>query len=252
MAESDLRATFFPKKRIRVELSGWTPKKNAQGEKRLRLDFTIPLTDKTRDGVLPSWLIHELAAFERDESHQTNTKFDVELEGVTMELFELPKAAADKLELLTSTTLSDFVLVRVTRDKSTFPALTFCINVKRTWGLMRFADKYEGCYLWSDFTPADPEIPSKPTAAQMTIGDATRPRGGPGSCSDKCDPETCSDPKHAEKAAERNIGNFFRKGQNAQAAVDKTIADAARSGNDKAEKATAGAGGKTGGKGRIN
>ena len=61
---ADPRDSFFPKRRIRVELTDWRPKRSTQGEKRLRLDFTLPLIDKNRDGLLPEWLISPLSSME--------------------------------------------------------------------------------------------------------------------------------------------------------------------------------------------
>lgn len=170
----DPRITFFPKRRVRVELTDWAPKRNTQGEKRVRLDFTIPLIDEARNGEIPAWLLRPLDAMEVPESVQNKTKLEVELDGVTIELFDTPKAAR-RTELFTAATLTDFFLVQVTRDKQSYPALTFCVNVPRA-GLLEFCDKYEECWLWTTFTPVDASKISPPAPGhQMTIADAAKP-----------------------------------------------------------------------------
>lgn len=175
----DPRITFFPKRRVRVELTDWAPKRNAQGEKRARLDFTIPLIDEARVGEMPAWLLRPLDAMESPDSVQKKTKLDVELEGVTLELWDTPKSAK-RAKLLAAATLSDFYLVEVTRDGETYPALTFCSNVPRT-GMLEFCDRYEGCWLWSDFSPVDASKETPPAPGlQMTIGDAKAAAAGEG------------------------------------------------------------------------
>ncbi len=175
----DPRITFFPKRRVRVELTDWAPKRNAQGEKRVRLDFTIPLLNEAREGEIPAWLLHPLDTMELPDSVQKKTKLEVELEGVTLELWDTPKSAK-RAKLLTAATLSDFYLVEVTRDKETCPALTFCTNVPRT-DMLEFCDRYEGCWLWSNFTPVDASKISPPVpGAQMTIADGKAAAAGAG------------------------------------------------------------------------
>jgi hypothetical protein len=168
----DPRASFFPKRRVRVELSDWKPKHNSEDEKRIRLDFMLPLIDENREGMMPSWAMEPLLSMEREDSKQTDAGLDVTLESVTVELFDTSKSPGRSM-LLASATLQGFVIKRITRDKQTFPALLFNCNVKRDWNLLRWADKYECCYLWSEFTPTGPEKASVPApGVQMTIGDA--------------------------------------------------------------------------------
>jgi hypothetical protein len=170
----DPRATFFPKRKVRVELSDWTKKRNSQDEKRVRLDFTIPLIDEARDGILPSWLMSPLASFESKDSVESKTKLEVELDGCTIELWDTPKSPS-RQQLFAAAQLTDFYLIRETRDGSTVLSLIFTTNVKRTYDVLRWCDRYEQSYMWAEFTPASPEVPSKPVPGeQMTISDAER------------------------------------------------------------------------------
>ena len=170
---ADPRDSFFPKRRIRVELTDWRPKRNVQGEKRLRLDFTLPLIDKNRDGLLPEWLISPLSSMEMAGSVEDKVHLgNLLLEGVTLEAFDTDSSSGRTL-ILTATTLQDFTLEQVTRDKQTFPALCFNTNVKRGANLLKWADKFEAMYLWLECTPADPVVPTKDAPGnQMSIGDA--------------------------------------------------------------------------------
>jgi hypothetical protein len=168
----DPRITFFPKRKVRVELSDWTKKRNSQDEKRVRLDFTIPLIDDAREGVLPSWLMSPLASFESQDSVESKTKLEVELDGVTVELWDTPKSPA-RQQLFAAAQLTDFYLIRETRDGSTVLSLIFTTNVKRTFDVLKWCDRYEAAYMWAEFTPASPEVASKPVPGeQMTISDA--------------------------------------------------------------------------------
>jgi hypothetical protein len=190
----DPRVTFFPKRKVRVELSDWTKKRNSQDEKRVRLDFTIPLVDDARDGVLPSWLMSPLASFESKDSVESKTKLEVELDGVTIELWDTPKSPA-RSQLFAAAQLSDFYLIRETRDGSTVLSLIFTTNVKRTFDVLRWCDRYESSYMWAEFTPASPEVPSKPVPGeQMTIADTDK--GG-----------------QSPEEAESNAKSFLKKAQ---------------------------------------
>jgi hypothetical protein len=168
--KDDPRNTFFPKRKVRVELTTWHPKMNAQGEKRVELDFMLPLIDKARDAVIPAWIIAPLAAMESEDAVQGKTKLEIDLEGVTLELWDTPTSTT-RAHLLSAATLTDFFLANITRDKQTFPALIFSTNVARA-GMLSFCDRYEAKYLWAEFTPADPDKKSPPAPGmQMTLAD---------------------------------------------------------------------------------
>jgi hypothetical protein len=102
--------------------------------------------------------------------------------------------------------LTDFYLVRETRDGSTVLSLIFTTNVKRTFDVLKWCDRYEASYMWAEFTAASPEVPSKPVPGeQMTIADADTPEQTP------------------EQAAE-NLKKF--KGGRAKDEIDKAIQEA--------------------------
>jgi hypothetical protein len=193
----DPRISFFPKRKVRLELTSWVPKLNTQGEKRVRIDFTLPLLDEARDQEMPFWMIPSLAAMEQPDSAQGKTKLeDVELEGITIELWDTPTSVT-RAELLAAITLSDFYLERVTRDKQTFIALTFQTNIPRA-GMLKFVDKYETRYLWCEFTPADPAKATPPTpGVQMTIADVKS--------------SAANDVEQTPEEAQVNAENFLKK-----------------------------------------
>ena len=173
MSQTDPRLTFFPKRQVRAYLKGWVPKNNAEGEKRIRLDFEIPMLDEARDGMIPGWIINELNAMEAEGSKGKDSDFDTVLEGITLDFFDTPNAPHRSL-LLSAATLDGFFLTRTQRDGKTFIALAFNTNVKRDHSTLFWADKYEKCYLWVEATLSSPEMPSKPAPGeQMTIADAT-------------------------------------------------------------------------------
>jgi hypothetical protein len=200
----DPRITFFPKRKVRVELSDWAKKRNSQDEKRVRLDFTIPLLDDAREGVLPSWLMSPLASFESKDSVESKTKLEVELDGVSMELWDTPKSPG-RSQLFAAAQLSDFYLVRETRDGSTVLSLIFTTNVKRTFDVLKWCDRYESSYMWVEFTPADPATATPPTpGVQMTIADVKS--------------SAANDVVQTPEEAQANAENFLKKEQEEVAA----------------------------------
>ncbi len=162
MAEVDARVTFFPQRKIRVQLEDWGRKKNSEDEKRLRLDFIIPLVDEARDGVIPGWIIDPLNAMENPASKQKDAHFDTVLDSVTLEFWDTP-SSPNRTLLLTAATLNAFSLKRTEIDGRTYRALHFSVNYIRHVCL-NWADKYEDCWVWMEATISGAaDVPSKPS-----------------------------------------------------------------------------------------
>ena len=176
---------FFPNLRRRVELEDWAPLMNEQGEKRIRLDLLMPLTGEAIVGmphfVAPAW-----EKMEAQDSAIKDVPFVTEIEGVTVEAFATDSSAPMELEwgvgldeaqeqekekrrklLLTSSTLRNFKLVRVTREKQKIVGLRFSILTKNDTYLVLWAYKYHGSTFWCQFTETQPEI--KAPEAQMNL-----------------------------------------------------------------------------------
>jgi hypothetical protein len=204
MAEVDPRVTFFPQRKIRVQLEDWGRKKNSEDEKRLRLDFVIPLVDEARDGVIPGWIIDPLNAMENPASKQKDAHFDTVLDSVTLEFWDTPTSPKRTL-LLTAATLNAFSLKRTEIDGRTYWALHFSVNYIRHVCL-NWADKYEDCWVWMEATISGAaDVPSKPVPGeQMTIADA-------GATEPDDEGEHESEAEEVAEQSEQNIREFFAK-----------------------------------------
>jgi hypothetical protein len=204
MAEVDPRVTFFPQRKIRVQLEDWGRKKNSEDEKRLRLDFVIPLVDEARDGVIPGWIIDPLNAMENPASKQKDAHFDTVLDSVTLEFWDTPTSPKRTL-LLTAATLNAFSLKRTEIDGRTYRALHFSVNYIRHVCL-NWADKYEDCWVWMEATISGAaDVPSKPVPGeQMTIADA-------GATGPDDEEEEESEAEEVAEQSEQNIREFFAK-----------------------------------------
>jgi hypothetical protein len=166
---------FFQKQRRKIELEDWHPLMNAQGEKRIRFDLLMPLTGQPYVGF-PKFANDAYEKMELENSSIKDIDLTTEIEEVTVELYAtessepmeiewgvgLDEAKADADEkkrklLLTGSTLRQFKLVRVTREKANVVALRFNITTKSTRGLAAWAHDHHGKTMWAEFS-----IDSKP------------------------------------------------------------------------------------------
>lgn len=172
---SDSRRDFFPKHRRKLELDDWKPLRNAQGEKRIRLDFLMPLTGQ-QIVAMPAFVSSVYERVDVENSPVKDVDLMTELEGMTLEAYEtesskpmeyqwglgLDEAKAAEAErrrklLLTNCELRNFKLVRITRDKQAIVALSFSCTTRSDSFLAVWAERYNGATFWAEFTASELE-----------------------------------------------------------------------------------------------
>jgi hypothetical protein len=213
-------ATLFPGNRRRIEMLDYDPLLSAQVEKRFRLDLLMPLTGQSLIGM-PEWIAPFWENMEKEGSAGKDVDLAIEIEGVTFEGFstegskrniEIETGGLDLTKeemgsrhvLIPGSTLRNFKLVRVTRDKQNIVALSFCMTVKGDVGLAVWCYTYHGATFWASFTVTQAKIehPETPNP-QMKLGEV-------------------QSPAQAKKAAEE----FFDKGEKAAADSEQLTKEA--------------------------
>ena len=186
---------FFPKQRRKIELEDWHPLMNAQEQKRIRFDHLMPLTAQPYISF-PAFANDAFEKMELQNSSIKDIDLTTEIEEVTVELYAtessepmeiewgvgLDEAKADADEkkrklLLTGSTLRQFKLVRVTREKAAIVALAFNITTKSTRGLAAWAHDHHGKTMWAEFSidpkpkkkaAEEPQLPLAPPAKESS------------------------------------------------------------------------------------
>jgi hypothetical protein len=175
---------FFAGSRRKLELVDWQPLMNEQSEKRIRLDLLMPLTGQAFI-AMPEFVAPAYEKMDQENSAIKEVPLVTELEGMTFEAFSTDSSQfpieteahgteaelGNRHVLLTGTTLRNFRLVRVTREKQTLVALKFNLTSKADAGLVLWAYKYQGGTFWVLFTETQPEVagPEATNGDQMKL-----------------------------------------------------------------------------------
>jgi hypothetical protein len=136
---------FFPRQRRRATLKDWSPKRNNEHEKRVLINFTIPLTGESLVGI-PDFVNDAFVAIEKQGNPIEGITLETEIEGVTLEFFDTPEAKR-RCYMLTAATLRKFTLHR--KDEQT--VLSFNTTIPRPIEIYEWLDKYEGCDVFISF-----------------------------------------------------------------------------------------------------
>jgi hypothetical protein len=135
---------FFPRQRRRATLTSWSPKHNQENEKRVLINFAIPLSGNISG--IPDFATEAFKAIETQDTPIADISLDTEIEGVTLEFFDHNEAKR-RCYMLTAATLRKFTLTR--KDKETL--LTFNTTVPRPQEVYEWLHKYEACDLFISF-----------------------------------------------------------------------------------------------------
>lgn len=182
---------FFDGSRPKLELDNWQPLLSENSEKRVRLDLLMPLTGLT-SGSIPYWVRPSYERMDVEDSPVKDVDLNVELEGFTLECFSTDssqhpieteshgievskKELGRRHVLLPGSTLRNFKIVRVTRDKQSLVCLKFSITTKSDGALVLWAHKYHGSSFFGQFTKSDTELDlstKKDDGKQMKLTDA--------------------------------------------------------------------------------
>lgn len=108
--------SFFPKTRKELFLTGITAMANSAGEKRLKLNFTMPLMDGKLVGM-PEWLSEPFIRVQKSDLGIEKVSSIVELDGMTVRAYSTDQAEEAVLDL-PGALLKSFVVRRVSASKS--------------------------------------------------------------------------------------------------------------------------------------
>lgn len=166
------RNNFFAGTKRELTIDKWSPKHNGESEKRVLIDFELPLTGQQVIGH-PQFIADSFASMEKEESVEQNIKLAMLLEGMSIEFYDTP-GSKDECQVLHSTTLQSFEMARVADGESHITVLRFSATVVRTVAILKFLHTYERKTLFAMFEATQGYIPAKETD-QMNLGEDKTP-----------------------------------------------------------------------------
>lgn len=180
MTEVKPQPKFFPGSKRKLSLEDIGFKMNNESEKRIRLDFAMPLTGETFTGM-PAFIGAPFESMNKEDSVESKSTLTAELEGITAEFFATDKSPR-RHQMLTATTLRSFYL---DRDEEGVVTLHFSVTVTRDEELVVWAHKYQGATMWAAFEATQPSLKA-PVAddKQMNLGEQASGKPAPieGNC----------------------------------------------------------------------
>lgn len=136
---------FFNGQRRHTQLKSWLPKHNQENEKRILLNFTMPLTGQKIIGF-PDFINDSFMAIEKTSAPIEEIILDTEIEGITLEIFDTDEAKR-RTQMIPAVTLRKFALER--KGDETF--LTFNTTIQRSKDILMWAHDYEGADIFIQF-----------------------------------------------------------------------------------------------------
>lgn len=155
-------------------------KKNTENEKRIKLDFEVPLTGKGLVGI-PSWIGAAMDACGQLENGITNVDLSQEFEGMTLEIFHLPEDKTDKrAHLLTNCQLRGFSVSRPKGEGAKAEELTlhFHANVPGSTSLWNWCYPHADATIWVVFDVSQPKMEFQEGAKQPALIDSKAAAAG--------------------------------------------------------------------------
>jgi hypothetical protein len=148
---------FFQGHRRKLQLTDFSPKLNKENEKRIRMDFAMPLTGQPLVG-LPDFVNAAMDAVGKLDSGIVTADCSPELEGFTIEAFPTPEAKRREL-LITGATLRGFQVARPDGDTpSDEVTLYFHINVPGKKEIIDYAWLNLGATVFCEFVQTQPSL----------------------------------------------------------------------------------------------
>lgn len=163
----DKTASFFPKTRKELFLSDFGPLKNAAGEKRLQLSFTMPLMDGKLVGM-PEWLSEPFKVVHKVGYGLGNGKSLVELDGMTIRVYATDQTDETILDI-PGVLLKGFNVRRCSKEKASGEVADTELAFRAYMGwnpkVLRFCEKYYDATIFCMFVA---------TQASLSFGPAPK------------------------------------------------------------------------------
>jgi hypothetical protein len=116
MTESNIAASFFPGRTREFIVVDYKPLKSRANEARKKLTVHDPIGGDSVVGM-PAWIgtAYETVAKDNGKGHASRVDLDVEMKGMTIEIYATPNSARELL--LTGTTIKNFHVDRVGEEE---------------------------------------------------------------------------------------------------------------------------------------
>lgn len=161
---------FFAGQKRKLKLDKWSPKYNNEKEKRVLIDFAMPLTGQPAAGQ-PEFIKNSFVSMEKEESREKLVELMGTVDNCTIEFYDQP-GAKEECMVINGATLDSFAMKRVAEGESHVTLLTFSTTVIRTMKLLKFLHEYERKDVWSQFEPTQADIHE--SGNQMRLADQTK------------------------------------------------------------------------------
>lgn len=147
---------FFPNRRRELQLTDVYPKLNSESEKRLLLEFKMPLTTDNLMGA-PRQVQAAFEAIAKLDNGIPQAPIETEFEGVGGEFFGVP----DQREPASLVVAATFRKLEVKREESGDVVLTFNTTVPWATKLWSWAGENLGATMFAEFHVTQPMLPMK-------------------------------------------------------------------------------------------
>jgi hypothetical protein len=164
---------FFTGQKRRLMLCDVALKLNSQNEKRIRLDFSMPLTGHSVVGM-PTPVMKAFEAVAQLDNGIIDTDLALKADAQTIEFFPHDKRDAPRLLQLNNAELQSFTVSRPNTDqakKRDEVTLYFTTTVPSSRKIWDWAYEHVGAEMFSVFTATQPqlEIATTPAATQDSL-----------------------------------------------------------------------------------
>jgi hypothetical protein len=164
---------FFPGQKRRLKLENVALKRNTQNEKRIKLDFSMPLTGQSESGM-PTPVAKAFEAVAQIDNGIIGTALAVRVEAQTIEFYPHDEKNGKVVLQLNNAELQSLTVSRPDTDqakKRDEVTLYFTTTVPASRKIFDWAYDHIGCEMFAVFTASQPqlEMPTSVKTAQQEL-----------------------------------------------------------------------------------
>lgn len=166
------RNNFFSGMKRKLIIDKWSPKLNGESEKRVLIEFELPLTGEQVTGH-PQFIRDSFTSMEKEESVEKNIELAMQLDGMSISFYDTLDSKNECQELH-SATLQSFEMFRKADGESHITVLRFSATLVRTVAILKWLHTYERKTVFAMFEPTQGFIETK-DSDQMKLGEDKNP-----------------------------------------------------------------------------
>lgn len=166
------RNNFFAGMKRKLTIDGWSPKLNSEQEKRVLVEFELPLSGEQVTGH-PQFIADSFASMEKEDSAEKKIELNMLIEGMSISFYDTP-GSRDECQEWHSATFQSFEMARTVDGESHITVLRFKATLVRTVAILKWLHTYERKTVWAMFEATQGFIPAKETD-QMQLGEDKTP-----------------------------------------------------------------------------